>query len=108
MGLLIRSSEESLIASRIPAVGQRGLRGGSQQSAEGGADAQGSGARRRPHWSRSPPEQSALGAKQPVERAGFQLGIDVSSIDVTDATEIETRLESFARRSAGGLIVLPE
>lgn len=47
-------------------------------------------------------------AMQTVERAGFQLGIDVSSIDVTDATEIETRLESFARRSAGGLIVLPE
>jgi hypothetical protein len=45
---------------------------------------------------------------QTVERAGFQLGIDVSSIDVTDATEIEHRLESFARRSAGGLIVLPE
>jgi putative ABC transport system substrate-binding protein len=47
-------------------------------------------------------------AKQTVERAGFQLGIDLSSIDVTDATEIEHRLESFARRSAGGLIVLPE
>jgi putative ABC transport system substrate-binding protein len=47
-------------------------------------------------------------AMQTVERAGFQLGIDVSSIDVTDATEIEHRLESFARRSAGGLIVLPE
>jgi putative tryptophan/tyrosine transport system substrate-binding protein len=47
-------------------------------------------------------------AKQTVERAGFQLGIDVSSIDVTDATEIEHGLESFARGSAGGLIVLPE
>jgi putative tryptophan/tyrosine transport system substrate-binding protein len=47
-------------------------------------------------------------AMQTVERAAFQLGIDVSSIDVTDATEIEHRLESFARRWAGGLIVLPE
>jgi putative ABC transport system substrate-binding protein len=47
-------------------------------------------------------------AKQTVERAGSQLGIDVSSIDVTDATEIEQRLKSFARGSAGGLIVLPE
>ena len=47
-------------------------------------------------------------AMQTVERAGFHLGIDVTSIDVTDATEIEHRLESFARGSSGGLIVLPE
>ena len=32
-------------------------------------------------------------AMQTVERAGFHLGIDVTSIDVTDATEIEHRLE---------------
>ena len=38
-------------------------------------------------------------AKQTVERAGFQLGIDVSSIDVADATEIEHRLESWSDRS---------
>jgi putative ABC transport system substrate-binding protein len=43
-----------------------------------------------------------------VEHAGLQLGINVSSIAVTDASEIEHRLESFARGSAGGLIVLPE
>ncbi len=47
-------------------------------------------------------------AKQTVESAGSQLGIEISSIDVTDAIEVEYGLESFARRSAGGLIVLPE
>jgi putative ABC transport system substrate-binding protein len=47
-------------------------------------------------------------AMQTVEHAGSQLGIEISSIDITDATQIERGLESFARRSAGGLIVLPE
>lgn len=47
-------------------------------------------------------------AMQPVKRAGSQLGLDVSSIDVTDATKIEHTLELCARRSTVPLIVPPE
>lgn len=47
-------------------------------------------------------------AMQPVQRAGSDLSVEVSSIDITDATDAEQKLESFACRPAGGLIVLPE
>jgi putative ABC transport system substrate-binding protein len=55
---------------------------------------------------RDPATSAGLGQLGAIQTAAPSFGVELSSIDVRDASEIERAIGAFARRSNGGLIVL--
>jgi putative ABC transport system substrate-binding protein len=65
-----------------------------------------------PHITRVAPILNPLNVSSPgylraIEAAALSLGVELVRLSVSDATEIDSEIETFARRAGGGLIVMP-
>ena len=56
---------------------------------------------------REPANPAGIGQWAIIQTAAPTMGVDVSPINLTDATDIEKALANFARTANGGLIVTP-